>query len=55
MLNGSIAEDEQVNARTNQRECQNQNNQDGFGEIVVTRLQHVADGDDIEDDNDNGQ
>jgi hypothetical protein len=55
MLNGSIAEDEEVNARTNQRKCQNQNNQDGFGEIVVARLQHIADGNDIEDDDDNGQ
>lgn len=49
-----VAEYEKVNARPDQRNEEYQQDQHRFREVVVTRPQHIADGDDVEDDDDQG-
>jgi hypothetical protein len=50
-----VAEYEEINARPYERDEEYQQDQHRFGEVVMPRSQHIADGDDVENDYDQGE
>jgi hypothetical protein len=50
-----VAEYEKVDACPDQRDEDYQQDQHRFREVIVTRPQHIADGDDVEDEDDQAE